>query len=715
MESDNAIEDDPDESGVNDIDSLASTAESEQASEYAVEDILAERNIYMEPDSDDSDGEAGDVTQFLVKWLGYPMDRCSWEPKEQFDTEETLSNWETTKQLIAEGKKEVFNVEQWNRYCAMLAKKTAQRKKERRRKREQRAQQQNNPLTFPDQPEASSSEPRRAHRLLSTDPFASALLVHAEPPPTMPKQAASRQLRQQQGPERSTTPAPQASPEKSSRTSRLAQVAKDITAKHKALVPEPSNHPKCPESARPALSGFGVGPGSKAGSRAKARWDERAPGFSETTKIMKPTDFAPRTMMKDNTLAMALATHSKLGESQNQIADESPTSMASSPEAHSGLTDPLAARQPAEPPAPWMASPAPRSLNFAPLASVSSAHSNVHLKTNINNSASPPGSLGPIYSPVIPTGPRAEAESISTAKLPSFDTNAPHVPTHPRSFIHPERFAMIRKIEGRDNPDSSNSSTDIFGRSEISRPSSPFGRSSPPRRRSPLSRRSSPSRWKSPPRRSLSRRVSPSRRRSPSRSPPRRPSHSRRSSRRPPNKQFPKGGDSWRPRSSSPIYSQRIAAESLSSGTLIQPKLSREAQMGVASVRGHHGLSPDYSRPIASESSAEARMARMPVRAIPNVGHGHRGLMFVGDHWWDNTQDEALMHIYFGPEKRYIGPVRLCGIYRHVKKDLIVSGKSKRSNRLEVWFRHLCTAAEFERLSTPSVSFDSHYLSVACD
>lgn len=137
--------------------------------------------------------------------------------------------------------------------------------------------------------------------------------------------------------------------------------------------------------------------------------------------------------------------------------------------------------------------------------------------------------------------------------------------------------------------------------------------------------------------------------------------------------------------------------------------------MARVSVRGPRSPSPDYSRPIASESSAEAlaKIARMPVREIPNIPRGLGGVMLAGDYWWDNSQEEALIHVYFGPEKRYVGPLRLCGIHWPVKRDLILSGKTRGSNRLDVWFRYLCTAAEFERLHTPSVSFNSDHSSAA--
>ncbi|KAJ5484416.1 Chromo domain/shadow [Penicillium expansum] len=95
MTSDSEISNAADRSGIGDADSLASTAASEAEAEYFVNDIHAERRFYVEPDSEDDEGNF--VTQYLVEWAGYSMDRCSWEPKEMFTSEETLDGWEEKK------------------------------------------------------------------------------------------------------------------------------------------------------------------------------------------------------------------------------------------------------------------------------------------------------------------------------------------------------------------------------------------------------------------------------------------------------------------------------------------------------------------------------------------------------------------------------------------------------------------------------------------
>lgn len=100
----------------------------------------------------------------------------------------------------------------------------------------------------------------------------------------------------------------------------------------------------------------------------------------------------------------------------------------------------------------------------------------------------------------------------------------------------------------------------------------------------------------------------------------------------------------------------------------------------------------------------------MPVRKLPR---GRPGVRTIPDgYWWDNFQNELLIHLYFGPEKKFIGPLRLCGLDWSVKKILMKEGKRPGSNSYEVWFEHLFTLEEFQRLCIPHVSFDFENLFV---
>ncbi|KAL5365396.1 hypothetical protein BJX96DRAFT_12415 [Aspergillus floccosus] len=99
--------------------SVTSTVLSEEQSEYEVDTILAEDNT-------------GDETYYLVKWLGYPEERCTWEPADSFSTDETLKDWAAKKRSIADGKLPPFDTDAWQARVEALE---AQRK-ERKRRRE---------------------------------------------------------------------------------------------------------------------------------------------------------------------------------------------------------------------------------------------------------------------------------------------------------------------------------------------------------------------------------------------------------------------------------------------------------------------------------------------------------------------------------------------------------------------------------------------------
>ncbi|KAJ5456296.1 hypothetical protein N7530_011570 [Penicillium desertorum] len=282
MASDSEMGDAPDQNEIGEVDSLASTAESDAEAEYLVNDIHAERRFYVEPDSENDEGVF--ITQYLVEWTGYSMDRCSWEPREMFTSEETLDAWEEKKKQIAEGKiKPRFNLKSWEKHMALLEKKTKERKEDRRRKREQRARQKslpqaessrlaNSDMIDAHEPEAGIASHRAPSRL-SVDSTTSALFVPAETPP--PSKSVARQSLQQiarprsdtssaqtpwNEPAGSTTFVAQAEATPGKPNSRVSQLAKRLNAKHK-----PPARPKSPPTSRKAnIVFFWYRPGKQA-------------------------------------------------------------------------------------------------------------------------------------------------------------------------------------------------------------------------------------------------------------------------------------------------------------------------------------------------------------------------------------------------------------------------------------------------------------------
>ncbi|KAJ5258659.1 hypothetical protein N7524_010215 [Penicillium chrysogenum] len=389
MASHSEMGDAPDQNEIGDVDSLASTVESDPEAEYLVNDIHAERRFYVEPDSEDDEGVF--ITQYLVEWTGYSMDRCSWEPREMFTSEETLDAWEKRKKQIVEGKlKPSFNLKSWEKKMAQLEKTTKKRKEARRRKREQRARQKSLPqaessrLANSDtidahEPEAGVASDR-APSPPSVDSTIQALFVPAETPP--PSKAVARQWLQQIAPPTSdtssaqtpgneppgsTTMVPQAETTLDKPNSRLA---KRLNTKHK-----PPARPKSPpQAAKPALSSFGTGPGTKRAYREN-KWSERAPDLSQM-ELMKPSEFPPRTNIGATTSVVGPSvTSPKSPKAANQPASENSVSLTCPLKA--GQTNGKATTQPQKPavlaPSSVMAPPESRSSKLSPTVSISSS------------------------------------------------------------------------------------------------------------------------------------------------------------------------------------------------------------------------------------------------------------------------------------------------------------------------------------------------------
>ena len=104
--------------------SVTSTVPSEPESEHEVETILTERTL----------GDEGE-TLYLVKWAGYPIERCTWEPAESFSGQETFEDWDRKKEAIADGKRPAFDLERWERHLTAVEAAREQRKRRREAKR----------------------------------------------------------------------------------------------------------------------------------------------------------------------------------------------------------------------------------------------------------------------------------------------------------------------------------------------------------------------------------------------------------------------------------------------------------------------------------------------------------------------------------------------------------------------------------------------------
>ncbi|KAI1451407.1 hypothetical protein F4805DRAFT_103362 [Annulohypoxylon moriforme] len=90
--------------------------------EWVVEDVYAERP------HPDVPGEM----QYLIKWEGFPLDECTWEPTEHLGPG-LLHDWEEAKKKIKDGTRQPFDVEKYNQ--AYREKEERKRRRNAKRKR----------------------------------------------------------------------------------------------------------------------------------------------------------------------------------------------------------------------------------------------------------------------------------------------------------------------------------------------------------------------------------------------------------------------------------------------------------------------------------------------------------------------------------------------------------------------------------------------------
>ena len=92
--------------------------------------LLEENGIWAERENDG-------VTEYLVKWEGYPEEENTWQTKETFNHGEdvTFQNWEAQKMRISRGYIKPFNIEEWERKRLKWEEATQKRRWKRRNKR----------------------------------------------------------------------------------------------------------------------------------------------------------------------------------------------------------------------------------------------------------------------------------------------------------------------------------------------------------------------------------------------------------------------------------------------------------------------------------------------------------------------------------------------------------------------------------------------------
>lgn len=131
--------------------------------------------------------------------------------------------------------------------------------------------------------------------------------------------------------------------------------------------------------------------------------------------------------------------------------------------------------------------------------------------------------------------------------------------------------------------------------------------------------------------------------------------------------QVPSGGDSYRPRSRPQVPT--------STDTMIHPdRLAQVPTTASASTRDPKAI------------TAADQIARMPIgKCRPGVLKTSNGYFF--------NPGEVLAHLYFGPERKFVGAVRVCGMNPKAKTDMLASKPKNR--HFDMAFVGLCSIDDY--------------------
>lgn len=644
-----------DAGNLSEADSLASTAPSEQGSEYEVEEILAERV-----------SKRTGKKKFLLKWADYPMYRATWESAEMFlEMEDAILKWNEKTRKVKAGTDQPFDVDAWKKSLKDRERETQRRKEARRQKRAERAAQKSNkppsresspdiPLmqasrqSSPDVPLARVS----AHRGASLASDTSLFVSTDDPTPIIPLSHATPTTNQSlqlpsSGPVRAKLNPPDLSQSNVSENPekllpQLSQAATDITSDKSQII----SHPRVPGSAKPSQPSENTVETSKT---ALSKQDKVSQGTGQTS--------ATRTVPPQKS-RRSLPSQPALGPLY--------TAFASNKKDREPDISQLDLRRPSEFPARTAAGvPVPFAKMTASDKFRRSSQSGT--KATPNSSVSQAASSG--------SSRRWSPETMGPASRPQGSS--------------PRGFSLLNGGDCYRPGESSR-----LGDYDSYRPGGSRDRDSPPprrpdRRRSPGARSRSPNqRYRSPDRR----RSPASRRRSPYRV-----------------------ADAYRPKNSSPFVTV-TRPKSQTQTPLTTPITRPSPPDTVTNTENNTGSTNNTvsanatvsantdalalaARPLSppkAEMSAKEQIDRMPIGEP-----GPNSMRFKGSPYFVNKV-EVLAHIYFGTERQPIGAVRLCGLSPEVKQDLLAN---KRPGKFEMWFKELCTPDQYATLCREEENF----------
>ena len=665
--------------------------------------------------------------EYLVKWAGYPDHRATWEGPESFDNlDETMEDWKQTKREISLGLRSQFNVRQWQREQNRLSRKKEARQRTRKIKRAQRARRKVARLNRPD--------PNLAARLFGDDQGSFNLAVHSsatrhsstEQDVIMEGNFDEKDVSGERGISLNLSIEDAVDPPVESTLSRrspsVTSVKSDISSLFVSEVETPPlNNPmkrRSPEHRDTALFG-------PSDPEESAFQDEEA----ETHELQLQPELEQRLRQQDPRRALQSQSEKQQGTERHELehlgrprppqppCQQEPVQQKQTQEKrHSQHHEKPLQQQtqpthlpskPASVPAPppptqSVPAPAPSTFGVAPKPTQTARPrrsrwaerepnvTELELKKPSQYRARGEGADSAALSMLRPSaesqplsdpGNRPKEPSTTTSSLTaaaplpvsnelsiSFapKSSLPHAATDRSSDMSPTSLARpcvgnsgVPEAE-RSNMPSSSLIRDVVpvprSGGDSYRPIYPRERSASPdddyyRRRSdahPMSYRHGNASWS----------------RSRSRSPPpeliRSPDTSRRS---------PYRNRRGTPHPSSP-----------SSHADFHPQQPRRT------------LPPILARlpPTKAELSAQDYIARMPIGTYKEG----EGVKTKSGYFWNFG--EVLAHVYFGPERDFVGVFRICGMNDKIKQDLLASKMP--GNAFNMWFKEVYTKSQYDRL-----------------
>lgn len=661
-----------DAADLSDVDSLASTAPSEQGSEYEVEEILAERV-----------SKRTGKKKFLLKWAGYPIYRATWEPAEMFlQMDDALLRWDEKRQRVRAGTERPFDLEAWKKALKDRERETQRRKEARRQKRAERAARKeakplrsNSPLvsasresspdvplmhasrqSSPDVPliqiSASQGSTLRKSHQRSGSPSSDSLFVSADdpetrihsgqedlvssmptiaqPPPGLSASGPARPVLESPNPPLSVKAVSGASEDPLPQTSQGIPMTLEKSQSTQSVPSRP-----LPEDSKAAPSkqdrGSAIEPSQATGGM---------PG-NEPKSSREPQSQRPHASSSQSAKQLALGplfTASVSNKSKDREPDISLLHLRKPSE--------FPARAAAGVPVPFAKMTASDSIRRAAQSGIKAITTNT---SSVSETATSPGAA------------RRSSENMGPSSRAPRDPQAERAgrygPSSPRRSSLPFGGDCYRPRNSRGSPPPQRLD--------------PRGRPPESRRRSSRSRSRSPDRWS---RAREPRQRSPfSRRKS--------PDHDRPGDRHRPTSTSSPFVTVTRPKSNAPVPA--TSSRSSPPPTISPPPAVSKFRSGTGSAKDN-AMALTNKPPSLSERppmSAKDQINRMPMsNPLPGAKWLGKGHFF--------NPGEVLVHVYFGKDKHFVGVVRLCGLSPEVKKDLLApKNATRRSSKFEMWFR----------------------------